>query len=367
MTFISGFTAPAQQTNTPFIITPRGNVLSSLKEGEQVSVKVIEKIDSENVLLLLKGTPVTAKNLGNARPGQKLSVMVQKSGSSIILRRSFDSAIKESSLKALVQFGLSRNLISKEILTSMADRPFDSRLAELFGKTVQLANELMPKVPNAKTIENLFSLFGLKGQQGAQQLLVEAGNRSLYASLRRLVKMPTAKIKAFLIKAGIENLDSVKELLQNASVMKRSIEVFRAVNALADRNGSPLVLPIPFGPPTDRRIAQLFWKEHNRENESGNKDRRFSVYLRMKFSTLGEVRALMIKGAGPISIQFFLEDHARKFIRSRLPELSEGLEKNGIGIKVAIRRFDDPKDPDIELKSYMADLSEWREGLSIRA
>lgn len=367
MTTVSGFSTPAQQTGIPFIITPRGSVLSSLMEGEQVSVKVLEKIDSENVLLLLKGTPVTAKNLGNASPGQRVNVLVEKDGQSIILRRTFAGDMKESSLKTLIQFGLSKNLISKEILTSLADHTFDSRLAELLGKPVQLAKALMPDLPDSKTIEKLFSLFGLKGQKGFQQLLVEAGERSLYASLRRLVKMPSAKIKSFLLKTGIDNLDNAKDLLQSATVLKRSIEVFRAVNALADRNGSPLVLPIPFGPPHERRIAQLFWKEHRRESATGQKEKVFSVYLRMKFTTLGEVRALMIKDAGPVSIQFFLEDKAKKFIRDRLSSLTEGLEKSGVGVKVAIRSFDDPKDPDLELESYMTELSGGREGLSIRA
>jgi hypothetical protein len=360
--------APASKTS-PIFITPRSQVLSTLKTGEQLTVRVLDLIGDKGVLLQVKGTPVTAKNLGQATVGQSLQVVVETDGKNVILRRMDQTAVSSDSLKSVVRFGVARNLISSEVLTGFADLIRSEKMAglpETITRGVQLAADLMQEVPKAETVERLFALFGLKDGQWSQRLFFENSTSSVYAAVSRLLRMPSAKIRALLVKAGFEDLDFIKELLQKAAIFKRSVEVFRAGNGLSERLNQPLCLPIPYGPPGERGMAQIFWNE-KKEGEEGRQKRSFTIYMRLRFSRLGEVRSLIRKDEDQVDIQLFLEEGVLSDVQKRMDLLGDALDSVGVKASLSVMNKNALDDPDLSFPEHLMGLAGGSEGLSVRA
>ena len=361
----------AADNSKPIFITSRASVLSSLKTGDILAVKVLDRMDSQNVLLSIKGVPVTVKNLGNAMVGDSLNVIVETNGDSFLLRRvDIANQIKTDSLKTLVRFGIARNLISKTVVTGLdgfGQLKSTQSLPEILAKPLALIAGFMPELPNAAAIEKLFTLFGFKGQQISQKYLVENGTNSIYAALRRMVDTPAGKLKGMLTQSLLMDMDIIKELLQKSAILKRSIEIFRAANLLADRQGGTLSLPIPFGPEGQRNMVELFWNK-GKGGKNGTKDNKvFTIYMRMRFSSLGEIRTLIRKGDGPMDIQFFADEKAGDILKERLDSLCEDLEKDGNGPRITFGMLGEKDDPDLSFQNNMVEIAGYGERLNIRA
>lgn len=368
----SPISTPAAKGSNVIFVTSRESVLQSLKEGETLSVKVLETIDAEKVLLQIKGAPVTAKNLGDAKAGQTLRVQVRSTGSTFVLQRvgtEDPDAVRINPLKALVRFGITKGLFSADALTALADGDPKSLLPQILTRPLSLAQSLFPELPDSAGLRDLLAMFGLRPDLLTDRAKVESGKNSLYAALRKLMDTPAGKLLKLLRESGADNLDQAKQLLEKAGTLRRAIEAFRAANLLADKEGRPAFLPVPYGPPGQRRMAQVYWyaKSSDQDVAAGKDD--FTIYIRLELSALGDVRVVVQKQGEdrPVSLRFFAEKHALDVIRENTVGLKNGLDKIGIEHTVSVLPLGNLEDPNLSFDQTLAEIAGVKTGLSVRA
>ncbi len=371
MPFINSSSPLVVNKLNPIVITSRESVLSTLKTGDIIAVKVLEKIDSQNVLLNIKGAPVTVKNMINAHPGESLKVMVESNGESLMLHRLAGGGRPGSdSLKALVKFGVSRNLFSKEVifgLDGLDNIKTIKNPPSLLTKPMTILNSLMPEVPNKDSVRKLFLLFGLKGYSPSQRLTVENGANSLYAVLRRLLETPSKKLKNMLSTTGFDQMRVLGELLGKSAALKRAVEIFRAANLLADRQSTWMSVPIPFGNEGQRNMVQLFLKREGNNEKEGGKKKDFVIYMKMKFSFLGEVRTIIRKGQGPLEIRMFTDEKAGKVLKKGIDGLSRDFENSKQKVNISMARLDQNENPELDFRNNMVSLAGFGERINVKA
>ena len=358
------FMPSTASSNGMILVTARDAVLSTLRQGQRLSVQVLERIDADNVLLSIKGTPVTAQNLGDVRIGQKLDVFVESAGETIIFRRSDDIPRLTKALAALTRFGLGSELIDGKAPWRLASLKLPEGLPKILTRPVALLQTLLREVPDGEALRRWFALYGMEPENLATRLASENGKDSPFAALRRMLEMPASKLAA-MIKDELDT-ESLREFMRVASGAKRTIEIFRAANLLADKKQMPLCLAIPYGPPEQERLAQVFWMGKQPES-GGAKKSDHLVYIRMDMQTLGQVRAMIGLGGGALSVRIFAEEKGKPAIESGMELLQTRLRRFGLALHTSVMPLPHETDPDLDIRSHFTELVGRPRGLSVRA
>jgi hypothetical protein len=335
---------PARQVSF-LLVSRRENALASLRPGERLTVEVLEKFADGNVMLKIKGAPVTARAIGDLQVGDEVQVRVERDGNTYVLRRLEETAADPvmESLTRIVRSGVDGiadrstailALLRSDALavltgakTGLAD--LLTRVSQMLGEAFNVDQGLSDK------LSALANLLGL-APTGIGERLREALGRNLPGVLQRVLSAGKEEWANLGRQTGL-SAEDLGQLSQQLGQLKEQIGVFRALNALLDSRGGPVMLSLPLmfaGKPQPTEI----WFYKDRDPRQEKRDRNTSTALiKLRLSRLGEVRALVVVTGQAVTTSIFVrgEDAARA-MRDALPELEDGLRANGLSPQLAV-------------------------------
>ncbi len=348
---------------TSFVLIPRReSVLATLRSGERLDVEVLQKFTDGNVLLKLKGASVTARTTGEMNVGDRMSVRVERDGTSYVLRRldtqddpAMASLVKvvRSRLGGMAERSVAISTLARNgLLAALGGSK--SGLAALLSRTHAVLAETLTVSPGlAEKLMNLAVLFGLSPATVGERLR-EALGRNLPGLLQRILSSSSKEWAAVLKEAPNMSTDDVGQLTRQFAQVKEQIGLFRALNALLESRGQPVYLSLPFILNGEAQPADIWIYKDRDAKRSEHSASTSTAFVKLRLSNLGEVRALIAVTGQAVNATIYTSGvEVAERVRAALPELTEGLQAEGLSPQVAVREdLTEAPEPDLTQMLY---------------
>ncbi len=339
--------------------------LSNIVSGEDVSVRVIEKLEGNTYLISLKDTLLNAKSDIPLKPGDTLGARVSSLVPQILLtlsdpqKQNMDAKINEKLLHWRMNPSSLLELLSKvnEFTSNLraANLPESFSKNEIDGLIKMLGNLVF----SAKTKDNpLFvkdfvsrigymlerdlALGLLRSGQGKPEILAD----NLKASLLKLSDALTQALQnpAKQEPAAVARLSN---LLSYTTDALKTVEARQAVNVIYSQNENGLYLQIPLSDGQTLRQADVFITpdDKNAQNEKKFSSCAIRIFLDMAYLGQLSIEASLREGRIRCVIQCE-NDEVRKWLEAKADVLSKALSAIGYGIE----KIDCVKTSDMEQK-----------------
>lgn len=337
--------APTGKTSLIFL-PKRSQALSSLRAGERLSVEVLDKFADGKVMLKIKGAAVTAQTKGGMQVGEKVQVLVERTGSTYVLRRiNVANQEIEQSLARVVRTRVAgfqeRSAALLSLLHSQAIKGLAGMKANLATSLTrvqqQLGELLVVDDQLAGKLTNLATLLGLS-PAGAGERLREAAGRNLPGRLQRILSADKGAWAKLLQLSPDMTAEEAEHLAKAVGQLKEQIGLFRALNGLLQSRDLPqfLSMPLVFNgepQPTDLWVYKRYDAEKSEDAEDVT-----SAYIKLRLSNLGEIRALVLVNGNSVKATIYTEKAASKeVIGEALPDLADAMRNAGLTPQLALK------------------------------
>jgi len=327
--------------------------LSNLVPGETLTLSVVEKLSSQQYLLALKDSTITATSELPLRVGENLQVKVQSIQPQIIL-----SLVDAQ--KAAANAKINEGLLQWRI--------HPDALSQLLGKVSEFAAYLksgnLPLAMSGKDIDSLLELFGkivFSSKTKTNPLFVkEFVSRLgllLENNLGRLAKGSAKEaggpvvmdnLKASLLKLSAAITESLKDgskldaqvtaklvsLSSFTSEVLQTIEARQAVNVIYQQNESGLYLQIPLAMGGSLRQADVFITPDDKNASGARKYSSCSIMIFLDLDYLGEISIDASLRDGQIRCIIKCEsEEVKQLVDASSRKLKEALAGIGYGIE----------------------------------
>lgn len=339
--------------------------LSNIISGEDVSVRVIEKLEGNTYLISLKDTLLNAKSDIPLKPGDTLGARVSSLVPQILLtlsdpqKQNMDAKINEKLLHWRMNPGSLLELLSK--VNEFTSNLRATNLTESFSKNEidGLIKMLGNLVFSAKTKDNpLFvkdfvSRIGLMLERDLALGLLRSGQGkpailadNLKASLLKLSDALTQALQN-PAKQDPAAFARLSNLLSYTTDALKTVEARQAVNVIYSQNENGLYLQVPLSDGQTLRQADIFITpdDKNAQNEKKFSSCAIRIFLDMAYLGQLSIEASLREGRIRCVIQCE-NDEVRKWLEAKSDTLSAALSAIGYGIE----KIDCVKTSDLEQK-----------------
>ncbi len=339
--------------------------LSNIISGEDVSVRVIEKLEGNTYLISLKDTLLNAKSDIPLKPGDTLGARVSSLVPQILLtlsdpqKQNMDAKINEKLLHWRMNPGSLLELLSK--VNEFTSNLRATNLTESFSKNEidGLIKMLGNLVFSAKTKDNpLFvkdfvSRIGLMLERDLALGLLRSGQGkpailadNLKASLLKLSDALTQALQN-PAKQDPAAFARLSNLLSYTTDALKTVEARQAVNVIYSQNENGLYLQVPLSDGQTLRQADIFITpdDKNAQNEKKFSSCAIRIFLDMAYLGQLSIEASLREGRIRCVIQCE-NDEVRKWLEAKSDTLSAALSAIGCGIE----KIDCVKTSDLEQK-----------------
>lgn len=330
-----------------FVIPRRADVIGTLRDGQRLSVQVLEKFGSGKVMLDIRGAAVTAQAKGDFPVGAQLEVVVEQNDAGFTLRRvGGGEAEIEATLLRFVRAKLGglagRNQAVAGFLTGDALASLGATKGGLPGLYARLGTMLLPLLTIddslAGSLQKLGGMLGLS-PAGAAERLREWLGFNLPGTLDKMLAAGKQDLGELLMRSGRLTVTTAENLVQLAGSLKEQIGLFRGLNALLSNRGQPLLLELPFVYQGQAHPAEIWvYRRHNAVADVDDPETTSAV-VRLTMSRLGEVRAHVVLRGANVNVGVFAEtERATNVLAEGLTALEEGLRNVGLNPALSVRQ-----------------------------
>lgn len=305
-----------------------------LTPGESVRVTVLSTDDDGRLVILVKGTPLTAvSEVGTIPPGQVLTARVELLDGRLALRLepaagvaagaaeaggARDETVGESLARLLAAFGTAGD---EPALTPQLR-------AELLALTERLA---LPSGPlSAERVREAVLTLGLQHEHDLALRLLERGSLAGEPGATTL----KAWVLAALAQLTPEGRDGAPVWAGHLERLAHALERMQALTVLKDGQGQPLLfeLALAWGGASP---ARLYVEERAGKGQSGRDDgRRWSLATVLELDGLGPVRVNAVLAGRRIGARLLVErPEVERAVAALLPLLLEGLAAQGFEVE----------------------------------
>ncbi|WP_447972059.1 flagellar hook-length control protein FliK [Nitrospira sp. Kam-Ns4a] len=322
-----------------------------LAEGESVQATVLATREDGRLVVLVKGTPLTAvSEVGPLPVGQVLQARVESLGDRLRLRLEpplagspAGAALSTDRLAALLKLllpadqsvvdSLGRLLAGlRSAAATPAEAPGAARASHLAAELTALVSQLaLPPGPlSAERVRDALLALGLQYEHGLARQVLHTG---------RLVQDPgEPTLKAWVLAvlarfAGREPAEPSSWGLALAR-LAQALDRLQALNALNAQTGLPLVIELPLSWGGASPVWLAVERRESEGGAGGDQARRLSVMMALELDGLGAVRIHATLTGWRIGVRVLVEGaEVERAVIALLPVLGKGLAAQGFDVE----------------------------------
>lgn len=296
-------------------------------ENEIVKGRVLKSVSSEEAILLIKGTKVSARAFAPLKEGTELWLQLEKTSPRLTFRVLSTGPAGPFEVNSSELVAAIRSNIWKALYDHLSTHGSAGAAGERF---VKLMNELSQTVflkPSADMLDKLFELCGMHWEKKLRHLLEQ--NRFSRENIASMADQDLKGSAALLADTRDEWAEKFVSVIKQLQLLNHA-----AVNQ--DRKA---FIPVPMlFPDGSFSLGQLLIHLPDKESKDGRCNRAENAPVRITFllemSRLGPLRVDLVVVDKQISGRFILSDApAQKIFSKHLASLAEALSDRGFVVK----------------------------------